>query len=293
MNLHNNASGGLFVKVAGDKIKQARKLKKITQSELANGICTQATISNIENRNLCDSLDIFSSICLRLDLEVEECMIISEEKKIENLLNKVEDLSLRLFHLEAYNLLQEVPEGLILSNNELTTKLLYYKGITCLLGKKDKAEALFYLYRGAEIDRKVNIYNILSLNALGTLYELEKDMRKAQVYYEKSLQELEQFKLECSLERCRIYYNSAKFYSEMKDYQKSVILSEKGIQICRDKHSIYLLDYLLYEKAFNKQMLGEDTADDYRQAYYFTQFFGNTEVLQYIEKDMKAFNISY
>jgi hypothetical protein len=54
-----------------------------------------------------------------------------------------------------------------------------------------------------------------------------------------------------------------------------------------------LLDYLLYEKAFNKQMLGEDTADDYRQAYYFTQFFGNTEVLQYIEKDMKAFNISY
>lgn len=118
-------------------------------------------------------------------------------------------------------------------------------------------------------------------------------MRKAQVYYEKSLQELEQFKLECFLERCRIYYNSAKFYSEMKDYQKSVILSEKGIQICRDKHSIYLLDYLLYEKAFNKQMLGEDTADDYRQAYYFTQFFGNTEVLQYIEKDMKAFNISY
>ncbi|BDQ62172.1 hypothetical protein EfsSVR2332_22500 [Enterococcus faecalis] len=96
-----------------------------------------------------------------------------------------------------------------------------------------------------------------------------------------------------STERCRIYYNSAKFYSEMKDYQKSVILSEKGIQICRDKHSIYLLDYLLYEKAFNKQMLGEDTADDYRQAYYFTQFFGNTEVLQYIEKDMKAFNISY
>ena len=115
---------------------------------------------------------------------------------------------------------------------------------------------MFYLYRGAEIDRKVNIYNILSLNALGTLYELEKDMRKAQVYYEKSLQELEQFKLECSLERCRIYYNSAKFYSEIK-ITKKCHFKRKGIQICRDKHSIYLLDYLLYEKAFNKQMLGK------------------------------------
>ena len=42
----------------------------------------------------------------------------------------------------------------------------------------------------------------------------------------------------------------------MKDYQKCHF-KRKGIQICRDKHSIYLLDYLLYEKAFNKQMLGK------------------------------------
>ena len=36
---------------------------------------------------------------------VEECMMISEEKKIENLLNKVEDLSLRLFHLEGLQII--------------------------------------------------------------------------------------------------------------------------------------------------------------------------------------------
>lgn len=69
-------------------------------------------------------------------------------------------------------------EGFILFNNELMIKLLYYKGIICLLGKKDKVEVLFYLYWGVEIDCKVNIYNILSLNVLGMLYELEKDMRK-------------------------------------------------------------------------------------------------------------------
>ena len=55
------------MRVAGEKIKTARKKKKLSQAELAKGICTQATISNIENKNVCDSLDIFSSVCLRLD----------------------------------------------------------------------------------------------------------------------------------------------------------------------------------------------------------------------------------
>ncbi len=44
-----------------------------------------------------------------------------------------------------------------------------------------KQRPCFTYSRGAEIDRKVNIYNNLSLNALGTLYELEKDMRKRSV----------------------------------------------------------------------------------------------------------------
>ncbi|EIY5982636.1 Cro/Cl family transcriptional regulator, partial [Enterococcus faecalis] len=168
-----------------------------------------------------------------------------------------------------------------------------YKGITSLLGKKNNSEALFYLHRGSEISRDINIYNILSMNAIGILYELEDDIEKAKVYYDKSLQLLSEFKLDYPLEQCRIYYNTAKFYSLIKDYAKSIELSDKGIEINRTHSSIYSLDCLLYEKAFNKQMLGLDAVEDYRIAYYFTRFFENKKLLTYIEKDMQEFNISF
>ena len=49
-NTKNRKIGVLTVRVAGEKIKTARKKKKLSQAELAKGICTQATISNIENK---------------------------------------------------------------------------------------------------------------------------------------------------------------------------------------------------------------------------------------------------
>ncbi|AIM25160.1 helix-turn-helix domain-containing protein [Melissococcus plutonius] len=281
------------MKVAGEKIKIARKQKKLSQAELAKGICTQATISNIENKNVCDSLDIFSSVCLRLDLQVEECIEGSNEKKLESLLNKVEHLCDTFRHEEAYELLNECPDEIDTTNRILETKFFYYKGITSLLGKKNTNEALFYLHRGSEIDKDINIYNILSVNSIGILYELEDDLEKAKVYYDKSLQLLNDFKQDFPLEQCRIYYNTAKFYSLIKDYEKSIELSQKGIDINRVHHTTYVLDCLLYETAFNKHMLGSDAAEDYRIAYYFTRFFRNENILSYVEKDMKNFGITY
>ena len=70
--------------------------------------------------------------------------------------------------------------------------------------------------------------------------------------------------------------------------QKSIELSDKGIEINRTHSSIYSLDCLLYEKAFNKQMLGLDAVEDYRIAYYFTRFFENKNYLLILKKICKS-----
>ena len=75
-------------------------------------------------------------------------------------------------------MLKDYPDDIESSNRILETKFFYYKGITSLLGKKNNSEALFYLHRGSEISRDINIYNILSMNAIGILYELEDDIEK-------------------------------------------------------------------------------------------------------------------
>ena len=69
---------------------------------------------------------------------------------------------------------------------------------------------------------------------------------------------------------------------------QSIELSDKGIEINRTHSSIYSLDCLLYEKAFNKQMLGLDAVEDYRIAYYFTRFFENKNYLLILKKICKS-----
>ena len=284
--------GEINMKVSGEKIKIARKKKRLSQAELAKGICTQATISNIENKNVCDSLDIFSSVCLRLDLQVEECIENSSEHKLESLLNKVEALCGIFKHKEAYSLLNDYKDDISTSNYVLETKYFYYKGSTSLLGQKNSSEALFYLHRGSEIDREINVYNILSVNTIGTLYTLDGDLRKAKVYYDKSLEMLSSFTQEIPMQVCRIYYNSAKFYSSINDYSKSFKLCIEGIELNKRHNTNYTLDALLYEKAYNKHMLDKNAEEDYRVAYYFAEFFGNDHLISVINENLSKFNYS-
>lgn len=43
------------MRILGDKLKQIRKARGMSQAELAKGICTQATISLIEKKNRCQA----------------------------------------------------------------------------------------------------------------------------------------------------------------------------------------------------------------------------------------------
>lgn len=275
------------MKIDGQLIKKVRKQKNMTQGELAKGICTQATVSNMENKNICDSLDILSKLCIRLDLKVEECMEVSEEKQIRMILNDVEKLCLHANHKKGFEILKTISDDFEFTDNRLYNKFSYYKGITYLLGGGDIKASVFYLYQGSEYERYSNIYNVLCLNSLGILYEIEEELSKAKKYYDKSLGILDDCIERNSLKACLIYYNSAKFYSEIKEYKKSIQLCEEGIEICKNNQSGYLLDFLVYEKAYNKYMLEGNIAVEYMQAYYMAKFWGNKTLLKVIEEDIK------
>ncbi|CCO13055.2 helix-turn-helix family protein [Carnobacterium maltaromaticum LMA28] len=56
------------MKTLGDVIKEKRLAKGLKQGELAEGICTQATISNLENKSGMPNLPILIAIANRLDI---------------------------------------------------------------------------------------------------------------------------------------------------------------------------------------------------------------------------------
>lgn len=58
--------------ILGAKLKNARIAKGLSQKELAEGICTQATISQMENHNKVPTMSIFVDICKRLEISQAE-----------------------------------------------------------------------------------------------------------------------------------------------------------------------------------------------------------------------------
>ncbi|MFK4567619.1 helix-turn-helix domain-containing protein [Enterococcus sp. UD-01] len=277
------------MRIKGDIIRSARKQKKLSQVNLAAGICTQGTISNIENKNICDSLEILDAICKRLNLSLESVLDDNDEKKVMNLLTQVEKLCNKLKHKEAYALLEEIKINISdFKNKELEVRWLYFMGITNLLGFNNTTDSLFYLYRADELGDANSIYAILSVNSLGIAYEMVDEFDKAQVYYEKSIDMLKKMTIEIPIEATKIFFNTAKFYSLIKKYETAYKLACEGMALNRKYQSLYMLDILAYEAAFNEFMQSSDlSAPDYTSAKVFAAFNDNQQLLSVIANDEK------
>ncbi|WPH48359.1 helix-turn-helix domain-containing protein (plasmid) [Enterococcus faecalis] len=277
------------MKIIGKKIKEARKAKKMNQKSLSEGICSQSALSNIENKNICKDFNVLISLCERLELNFEDCVTEVESQYLDNALKKVNALCMQLKHSEAYQVIKEIKFNPNKVNKELNSKFLFFKGHTALLGNNDHEEALNFLLKGSQSDNGLTIYNVLSLNSLGTLHELQKNYSQAKVYYDKSVQLLEKFKYSSPQEACRMFYNTAKFYSDIKEYENALVYSEKGLEVARHCSKNYFLEYLLYEKAYNLNRLGRPAKEEYEQALVFAEYFQNEGILTYIKNDINTF----
>ncbi|WP_086443899.1 helix-turn-helix domain-containing protein [Candidatus Enterococcus lemimoniae] len=278
------------MRIKGAIIRTARKQKRLSQVTLAAGICTQGTVSNIENKNVCDSLEILDAICKRLNLSLESVLDDNDEKKLISLLNHVEELCNTFRHKEAHSLLKEKSINVAdFQNKELEVRWFYFMGITNLLGYNNTTDSLFYFYRADELGDSNSVYAILSVNSLGIVYEMANELDKAQVYYEKSIDMLQKMTIKMPIEATKIFFNTAKFYSLIKEYDTAFDLATQGMTLNQSYQSLYMLDLLAYEAAFNDYMRSTHlTTPDFSSAKVFASFNHNQSLLDVIENDEKT-----
>ena len=86
----------------------------------------------------------------------------------------------------------------------------------------------------------------------------------------------------------KVYFNTAKFYSLIKNYEAAFELASKGMALNKTYQSLYMLDLLAYEAAFNSFMLSDDLiVPDYSSAKAFAAFNDNQSLLNVIKNDEK------
>ena len=286
----------------GEEVKSKRLNRGLTQSQLAEDICTQATISNLENGASVPTISILLKLAERLNIEFSNIYDYTLDKEYNNnpIFKEVRALCSKVKHNEAYDLL--INE---IKKEELETiydwKLYYYfMGITSLMGKESPTDAIYYFNQvlDSELENSIDFLDVSATNGIGIAYDLQDESEKALTYFERSLVQLDELftlidTINDSPEIAKIYYNTAKFYSKIGEHSKSVNLCNLGIKLLKNEGLAYYLDLLTYEKAFNLMKLGKknEAVKSYLHALAFSDFNDNQVVLEIIKNDAIEFNI--
>lgn len=96
-----------------EKFVQIRKDQKLSQTDLCRGICTQSTLSKFENNGQVPSFKILKQLCDRLNIEVGDIMISSDEKKVARLLFEADFSFINFDYAKILNILSQInPQNL-------------------------------------------------------------------------------------------------------------------------------------------------------------------------------------
>jgi len=275
-----------LIKVDGALLKEYRKKKGLTQVQLAEGICEQATVSNIENKNMSPGINILSALCKKLNVEISDILVETEEDKIRKKLSEIQSLNAVSKYKESYEILQTVDQKKV-SNSDLLNQILFYQGLLDHLYAKKEDAALFYFNQVLEQTTETDIHHLQAAANVAMIYLAKGELDFAKVYVERTLKILNDTDFD-NLMVCAVYYNIATYYSKIENYEKAIQLCEKGIEYNKKHKSTHSLEYLLYEIAFCHKQLGEDDyLERYMDAKKVACFNGNDHAVKVIENDLK------
>lgn len=288
-------------KSIGEYIKYYRKNKKISQVELAKGICTQATISNIESETNLPSFYVLEKIAEKLEISLEAFykQNSTRESEIMAHLVIVDRYCEQFKHKKAYDYLMSNIRKNDINSLDVTIKKRYYYflGFTLLMGKENFIEAKCAFIKELQIPSKLVVEDILCLMSLGIVYMSAGDAETAKTFFLESL-ELTNNQLNISGNNIRdvvkIHYNIAKFESMRNMYQSAIDICENSINISIEFDTMFLLPAIIYELGFNLAKIGkiEDAVKNYEVSYYLADIRGNELIKKQIEKKLKLLEIS-
>lgn len=279
------------MKNLGDFIKTTRIKNGLTQHQLSKNICTQSTISNIENGITMPNFITLELLAERLKIRLDEFYITDEAAITNELFIDVNRLIELNQHKKGYYLLREKSIEIDLTSIQEKKLFYYYLGITELIGffRYDEAEKNFNLVLNMKLEQ--DFINVLTFCGLGISSYMQNNLKMAMSYFDVTINQAKDFS--DLKELAKVYYNSAKFYSSQNDCYKAINLCERGILVITNLDIKYHASYLYYELANNLARIGnfEDAALNYFYASSYAIESNIMTVKKAIIEDIKEFNL--
>ncbi len=294
----------------GNKIRYVRKQKKISQIKLADGICTQATISRIEGQNIPPSLTVLIQICKRLDITLDELFTefsqgdnnLEFAKQIKpQFLENVDTLYIKKKYSALKSLLKEHSLTQI-NGDQNKAHYMFIVGDLSLELEQNKDNALFYFHSIIEIlkEQRQTIFGILAYIDIGKIYSQQNEVKKAKFYLEIALSLIKEIVIDN--DTSYFWYIKAitelsTLFSNIKEYKTSNQLISIGISPTRGYYSTMFTDQLYFLLSVNHM---NDQSIDYKEiahtltaAKAFAEYNRNTDLLNKIISFMKYHHLKF
>lgn len=241
----------------------ARKTSGLSQNELAEGICTQATLSRFENNGHVPNLKILIQLCNRLNLPLGELFPkvgVKHSETIEKM-NQAEFFLITSEFDQAADLLQTIV-GKEVDDNSLIMRYHYLRGFVMIFKNQPVMDILFLFDQILleETTDNLSIFRLLAYTGTGMVYAREGDRQKAEFYFNKVQEKIYSYPTQEISDTWRvlnIVFQCGVFYAEINELEISNALLEYAVSICSDNHVTYYLARAALQRAKNAIVEGE------------------------------------
>ncbi|WP_125545929.1 helix-turn-helix domain-containing protein [Levilactobacillus lindianensis] len=251
------------MRLLGSKVKQYRKQKNLSQQELAEGICTQATVSLMEKKNKVPSIKIILQICRRLNISLNDVL-----SGLGSGMDEQFDDVAGAIRREDYALADDLLGKVNMTNVQNAfdrERYHYYRGFVELGARNRPDEAIFHfnllLHRAYRMPW--DLYAIVGNVGMATAYLNRQELDKARFYLNAAVGYLDDFEWHDEDNFKRLIwarYQIAQMYLKLEQPQLVIDNVEAALRAVKHQGSLYLIDVLYEMKGEAEKALLATTA---------------------------------
>lgn len=278
-----------------------RKELGLSQKELSNGICTQATLSKFENNGKIPSLKILIKLCNRLGLSLDSIIGVndSSSKKVAKEMSQAEFNLIIQEYDDAWAIINKIDPDVLNNDKNLLMQYYYLRGYLNVLDDGDLFDAVFDFNRIlSELDtRGETIFTFLSFVGMGMVYAKQGDDSKSEYYFSKVFNNIYAMSIDDVSKIWRyinIIFYCAIYYSEKQDLETANALLNYGVKVCAENHVTYYIARIYAQLAMNENRVNgnnEKVQSYIDKALVFSEFNGNKKEIEVIKRWVKANNL--
>lgn len=257
-----------------ERFIEARKASGLSQNELSDGICTQATLSRFENNSQVPSLKILMKLCNRLNVPLGELFpkVGVKHSEIIEKMNQAEFYLITSEYELAAALLDAIAVNELAAEPLLARRFHYLKGFVMIAQQAPVIDILF-MFDQILVEEETNeseIFNLLAFTGIGMTYARENDLEKAEFYFQKVLERIYQYPAKSTEDTWRvlnIVFQSGVFFSRLGELEIGNALLQHAVIICSDNHVTYYLARAAIQLAENAIIQKEPKANILERIY--------------------------